>query len=187
MSGRQAGTARDRVLAAALDLFARHGVSGTSLQMIADELGVTKAAVYHQFRAKEDIVQAVIAPALDRLVRITETAERQQDRSERAETVLAGLVDLVVDNRHLTAVMQSDPAVLHLLRDSPAMRDLERHIVLLLVGPEPDDELLVGTVMISGGLMIAARDPRVADFDDERLRRSLLGAARRALRLVESD
>jgi AcrR family transcriptional regulator len=33
------------VLDAALDLFAEHG--GTSLQMIADAIGITKAAVYH--------------------------------------------------------------------------------------------------------------------------------------------
>ncbi|WP_156763496.1 TetR/AcrR family transcriptional regulator, partial [Mycobacterium scrofulaceum] len=51
--------ARTRVLDAALDLFATHGVSGTSLQMIADAVGVTKAAVYHQFRTKEQIVIAV--------------------------------------------------------------------------------------------------------------------------------
>ena len=38
---------------AALELFARRGVSGTSLQDIADHLGVTKAAVYYQFRSKE--------------------------------------------------------------------------------------------------------------------------------------
>ncbi|WP_156765397.1 TetR/AcrR family transcriptional regulator, partial [Mycobacterium sp. 1245852.3] len=48
--------ARTRVLDAALDLIANHGVSGTSLQMIADAVGITKAAVYHQFRTKEQIV-----------------------------------------------------------------------------------------------------------------------------------
>ena len=51
--------AQTRIVAAALDLFAEHGVSGTSLQMIADAIGVTKAAVYHQFKTKEEIVLAV--------------------------------------------------------------------------------------------------------------------------------
>jgi AcrR family transcriptional regulator len=54
------GRARQRVLDAALELFAEHGVSGTSLQMIADRLGLTKAAVYHQFPAKEDIAVAIL-------------------------------------------------------------------------------------------------------------------------------
>ena len=47
------------MLDAALALFADNGVSGTSLQMIADAVGITKAAVYHQFRTKEQIVLAV--------------------------------------------------------------------------------------------------------------------------------
>ena len=36
--------AQERIIAAALGLFARYGVGGTSLQMIADEIGVTKRA-----------------------------------------------------------------------------------------------------------------------------------------------
>jgi AcrR family transcriptional regulator len=35
--------AQDRIVNAALELFAEHGVGGTSLQMIADSIGVTKA------------------------------------------------------------------------------------------------------------------------------------------------
>ena len=51
--------AQRRTIDVALELFADHGVGGTSLQMIADALGVTKAAVYHQFRTKDEIVLAV--------------------------------------------------------------------------------------------------------------------------------
>jgi AcrR family transcriptional regulator len=53
--------AQTRILSAALDLFADHGVSGTSLQMIADAVGVTKAAVYHKFKTKEEVVIAVVS------------------------------------------------------------------------------------------------------------------------------
>ncbi|MCK5753751.1 MAG: helix-turn-helix transcriptional regulator, partial [Mycobacterium sp.] len=42
-----AGHTRDRLTAAAVELFTRHSFAGTSLQMIADELGFTKAAIYH--------------------------------------------------------------------------------------------------------------------------------------------
>ncbi len=51
--------AQTRVLDAAMKLIAERGVSGTSLQMIADEMGVTKAAVYRQFKTKEEIVVAI--------------------------------------------------------------------------------------------------------------------------------
>ena len=54
---------RERVIDAAVELFAGTASAGTSLQMIADHLGVTKAAVYYQFHAKEDIVLAVLEDA----------------------------------------------------------------------------------------------------------------------------
>ena len=57
---------RTRLLETALELFTRHGVEGTSLQMIADALGVTKAAVYYHFKTKDEITEAVTEPALRR-------------------------------------------------------------------------------------------------------------------------
>ncbi|PRC50878.1 TetR family transcriptional regulator, partial [Mycobacterium sp. ITM-2017-0098] len=51
--------AQTRVLGDELQGGVEHGVSGTSLQMIADAMGVTKAAVYRQFKTKEEIVIAI--------------------------------------------------------------------------------------------------------------------------------
>jgi len=55
------------VLDAALKLIAEHGVSGTSLQMIADEMGVTKAAGYRQSKTKEEIVIPITEPEMIKL------------------------------------------------------------------------------------------------------------------------
>ena len=43
-------------------------MSGTSLQSIADGLGVTKAAVYHLIACKDDIALAVAEPVIERLL-----------------------------------------------------------------------------------------------------------------------
>ncbi len=58
------GETRERILATAVDLFAENGVHGTSLQQIADRLGVAKATVYHQFATKEALILAVVAPVV---------------------------------------------------------------------------------------------------------------------------
>ena len=54
-----AATTRDRILDVALDLFIDQGYDGTSLRQIADRLGITKAALYYHFEAKEDILMAL--------------------------------------------------------------------------------------------------------------------------------
>ena len=73
--------ARTRIIEAALVLFAEHGISGTSLQMIADQIGVTKAAVYHQYNTKDEIVLAVAGIVLARLDAAVTAAEAERSRS----------------------------------------------------------------------------------------------------------
>ena len=50
---------RQRILSVALDLFTEQGYDGTSLREIAEQLGVTKAALYYHFESKEDILMAL--------------------------------------------------------------------------------------------------------------------------------
>ena len=50
---------RQRILDVALDLFTEQGYDGTSLRQIAEQLGVTKAALYYHFESKEDILMAL--------------------------------------------------------------------------------------------------------------------------------
>src|SRR5215470_3456531 len=86
--------AQARIITAALDLFARHGVGGTSLQMIADEIGVTKAAVYHQYKTKDEIVLAAAEAELARLQAVIEAAETEPTAKRARDVLVTGIVDL---------------------------------------------------------------------------------------------
>lgn len=50
---------RDEVVRAATRLFKEKGVRGVSLQNIADELGITKGALYHYFSGRDDLLRQV--------------------------------------------------------------------------------------------------------------------------------
>jgi len=179
----QPGTARTRLLNVALTLFTRHGVEATSLQMIADELGVTKAAVYHQFHAKEDIVVALTEPLVEGLRSAIEQAEAKRGAAARTDAALAGIIDLVVRNRHLAALLQADVAMARLMDTDPERLDLKLRIGALLAGPEPTTERLVRVAMVGGGLMLTGHDPNLAAVSDDELGHHLLTSARRLLGL----
>src|SRR6516162_3581285 len=104
--------AKARIIDAALPLFGDHGVSGTSLQMIADSLGVTKAAVYHQFRTKDEIVLAVAESELARLEVAVEAAEAEPSRLEGRRVLLAQVVDMAVERRRMASALQGDPVMI---------------------------------------------------------------------------
>ena len=76
--------AQTRIIDAALALFAERGISGTSLQMIADAIGVTKAAVYHQYNTKDEIILAVAGDVMARLAAAATVAEAERSRCARA-------------------------------------------------------------------------------------------------------
>ena len=128
--------AQARILAAALDLFAAHGVSGTSLQMIADAVGVTKAAVYHQFKTKEEIVIAVTDMELGRLEDALEAAEAEEDPLRARQVLLTRVIDMAVERR------PDRPVVAHLVHKYGHRT--------AVVGRGPDAHLTGGTVRGGG-------------------------------------
>lgn len=58
--------ARTRILNAAAHLFAERGFAATSVQLIADQVGIRKQSVLHHFPTKEDIRRAVLVDVLAR-------------------------------------------------------------------------------------------------------------------------
>jgi AcrR family transcriptional regulator len=174
--------ARTRVLDAALDLFATHGVSGTSLQMIADAVGITKAAVYHQFRAKEQIVIAVTERELGRLLPALEEAEAHGGGPRARDALLVRTVEMAVRDRRLVRTLQFDPVVVRLLAEHvPFQRFMDRLYQVLLSDAGLDGR--IEAAMFSGAISTAVMHPLVADIDDETLLTRLIDMSRRLLGL----
>ena len=173
------GLARERVLDAALALFAEHGVHGTSLQMIADRVGVSKAAVYYQFRSKEDIVLEVIRPSIEDMARVIRIAEALPDPEQRRTVAVSGLVEMVVRHR-LAVIFHGDPAIDQIVSRArlKAVADRLREI---LEGPERNAADRIAFSVFFSGVGKAAADPELADIGDAELHRALLDLSGRIL------
>ena len=176
--------AQHRILDAALTLIADHGVGGTSLQMIADEVGVTKAAVYHQFKTKEEIVIALTERELGRLDDALEAAEAEESRPRAREVLLSRVIDMAVERRQAAATLQFDPVIIRLLAEHEPFQQFLTRLYGVLLG-DADDEARVPAAMLSGAIGTAVMHPLVADVDDDALRSQLLLLTRRLLALPE--
>ena len=106
----QAEQTRQQILETAQRLFTELGYDATSLQMIADEMGLTKAAVYYHFRAKSDILHEAMQPGIQRLEALLDEAAAIRGRRARIEHLVNGFVDFLVQNRHYAAMASTDPA-----------------------------------------------------------------------------
>lgn len=177
----QRGSARGRVLDAALNLFADHGVHATSLQMIADELGVTKAAVYYQFQSKDDIVVAVVRPIFDDIARIVRIASTLATPQAQRDTAVSGLIEVSVQHRQLMVVFNGDPVVHALIKSKDEFTRTVEELGHLLIGEHHDVSSRVMVSMTTAGIFGSATDPRLADISDEELRRNLFSCSQQLL------
>ena len=106
----QAEQTRQQILETAQRLFTELGYDATSLQRIADEMGLTKAAVYYHFHAKTDILHAAMQPGILRLKALLDEAAAIRGRRARVEFLVNGFVDFLVENRHYAVMASTDPA-----------------------------------------------------------------------------
>jgi AcrR family transcriptional regulator len=90
VSGPRSDT-RQRIQEAARDLFTQQGVQRTSLQDIADKLGITKPALYYHFASREELVRSILVPLIDEGERFVDDQEGRGDNDARA--LLEGYFD----------------------------------------------------------------------------------------------
>jgi AcrR family transcriptional regulator len=164
----QAERTRQQILQTAQRLFAELGYDATSLQMIADEMGLTKAAVYYHFRAKSEILQAAMQPGIERLEALLDEAAAIRGRRARMEYLVSGFVDFLVQNRHYAAMAATDPAARRDKLDESAT--LRQRGLTLLFGDNPTGAQRLAA---SASFFIPECLPDLVDLTDEELREVL--------------
>jgi AcrR family transcriptional regulator len=170
---------RQQILETAQRLFAEFGYDATSIQMIADEMGLTKAAVYYHFRAKIDMLHAAMQPGIDRLARLLDEAESMRGRRARAEYMIDGLVTFLVENRHYTVMAMNDPAAKRDEGDKAGSAQLRQRGMTVLFGPNP-----TGVERLSYLTLLAIPQilPELVDLTDDQLRDALRTTMMRIVR-----
>ncbi|CAH1663523.1 TetR family transcriptional regulator [Hyphomicrobiales bacterium] len=96
---------RAEIIRAAVRHFWEKGSEATSLQSIADAIGVRKATLYYYFAAKDELIEAVLVDIITKGVRnIAELASLNDDPLTRLWRLIASHIDHVCENLIETAV-----------------------------------------------------------------------------------
>ena len=143
---------RERILAAALDLFGRRGVDAVSLDEIAVAVGVRKQTVLYWFASKEELVDAVLEAMAGELAVVIDAAVRAapQDPLERIDAVVRAVFRLAVRR----------PAVLGLVRELSRLPGPQAERLRRLVEPMIDRAVgFLAAEMAAGRLRTG--DPRL--------------------------
>ncbi|GAA4100264.1 TetR family transcriptional regulator [Nonomuraea soli] len=168
-----------RILEAARTLFAARGYRATSMQSIADQVGITKAALYYHFDSKEEILRRLTVPLLDELEEVLAAAESGQDAEGVRWRAIEGYVDVHLRHRETLTMLVRD---MTLLVQAPVADRFRTAIALaneLVAGPGGGLEERVRACQVVAGLA----DPVLLFRDEpaERLRALILDGARALL------
>ena len=180
-------TAQTRVLQAALALFAEHGVGGTSIRMIADAIGVTKAAIYYQFKTKDEIVLAAAGLGFAKLEWALEAAEAEESPSRAREFLIRQVIEISLEQRRVTRALQHDPVMLRLLMGHERFQQMFERMQRLMIGEVSDPKVRMQVAMLSGAIAAGTGHSLVADLDDDTVRACLLEMARHFLARLERE
>jgi AcrR family transcriptional regulator len=174
---------RERILAAALELFVAHGYQRTTLRQIAERLGVTKTAVLYHFPAKDRILAALGEPLVEAL---EAAVDRAAGRSPGQAPVLLveGMLDAYLANRQALMMARHDLAF---MAQQPIYHRLMRTVqraIDVVAGPGADLTRRVRAMQA----MSVLGDPVLffPDVEPEVLRPVILAGVRAVLDLAEA-
>ncbi|HWJ63860.1 MAG TPA: helix-turn-helix domain-containing protein [Acidimicrobiales bacterium] len=181
-------TTRQRILDVAMERFTEQGYEATSLREIAEPLGFTKAALYYHFRSKEEILRALMEPAIGLQRRLIEGIEGAQSLEDWAE-LLTWMVDEMFANYLVFKLADRNRSAVETLAESSEFFEdhIRLHAEVEAAATRPD-------ISLTDRVRIVCALGSVVSFDDfggklldgeprDRLRAELLGVVRSILGL----
>jgi len=164
---------RERILTAALGLFARYGYAATSVRMIAGEAGVSQGLLYNYFDGKAGLLRAIFERSMRDVQQSFEQAATAATPADQIEGLIRGAFALVgerLDFWRLTYQLRFQPEVLEGLAEAlqswsdPIRAHLE-HLLRGCGAARPEVEARAVFAAIDGASQHFALDPENYPLD----------------------
>jgi AcrR family transcriptional regulator len=158
-TGRSAPKRREEVLDAAARVFHEKGYDATTIQDIADEVGILKGSVYYYISSKEDVLfEMLVDVHAAALQAVRDAVERDGDAVQKIGAFVETLARFNADNKIRMGILLHDFRSLSEARRADIVRDRDLYDRMLralivegqadgTVNPDIDPKLAVFAVM----------------------------------------
>ncbi len=185
---------RDQITAAAVELFLAYGYHGTTIDAIAEALGVSKPFIYYHFKNKADVLSAISHHGAQlTLSAVAEAEQHPGSPRERMVRFCQRLTAIVIQSGRYLAVYSSETSNLPASERKSILRmrdEIDRRISVLVragvdAGDFAVDDPLVATRAITGMISFMwTWAPRLEPVAERRLVDQM---SRIAMRTLEAD
>ncbi|KRE79504.1 TetR/AcrR family transcriptional regulator [Arthrobacter sp. Soil763] len=134
------GYDQQSVLLIAVDVFNRHGYDATSMGILAENLGISKSAIYHHVPSKGDLLKLALDHALGGLEAILDRPEAQHGSAEaRLEFVVRETISVLVERLPFVTLLLRLRGNTEIERDALERRRTFDHKVAALISAARDE------------------------------------------------
>lgn len=173
---------KDRIMAAALELFSRNGYAGTNVRELTASLGLVKSSVYKHFESKEEIWNALLDEMIDYYDQRFGSAEHLPPVPESLEALVALTMQMVDFTVHDENVVKTRKVLtIEQFRDERARELATKHFLTglrdmfaplfagmmdrgLLRRDDPEMLAFAYTAPISALIHLCDREPEKTDW-----------------------
>ena len=144
---------RERIIATAVELFYSNGLGNTTLEAVADKMGVTKPFIYSHFKSKSELLAEIcsrgIRASLDALDRAVASAGSATDKMQALArdfmlAVLSNQAHIAIYNREEKHLSPQDSDAINAMR-----REFDRKFCALLNEGVAAGEFIVDDVQLT--------------------------------------
>ncbi len=97
---------RERILQAAMRIFASKGFFGAKVADIADDAGVADGTIYLYFKSKDDILISLFEEQMERVnTELVRAMDAEETAAGKLRSFIRAYLDLVAKNRHAAEVI----------------------------------------------------------------------------------
>ncbi|MGY0561065.1 TetR/AcrR family transcriptional regulator [Luteimonas sp. A277] len=174
---------RAQILDAATECFRREGFHGSSMARIAATAGMSTGHVFHYFKRKEDIVEAIVARERTVMEGFAERLRAAGTQADMLDLIYEGVVDVLTRESggasltmEILAEATRNPEIHQMLR---SYDDEARQMIVSTLedtghGAATRREILAA--MVEGLSIRRLRNPGLADTLDRQVLRRVLGS-----------
>lgn len=155
----------------------QRGVQRTSLQDIANQLGITKPALYYHFPSREDLVRSILVPLINEGEQFV--ADREGRRDIDVRELLEGYFDLHYRHRRDLVLLLTELSTLVDLDLIDTVLAWRQRLARLVFGKRPTLAQSTRAVVAFGGLQDCC--VQFPDAPQQELREKSVAAALDAL------
>jgi TetR/AcrR family transcriptional regulator, cholesterol catabolism regulator len=150
---------REDVIRVATRLFAAQGYYATTLDQIAEEIGITKPALYYYITNKEDILRTIINKMLEPMQEVVDVGKSGIHPREKIRKIIKILVKSATESKETTLLAFEQANILP-KRSRDALRrrqkEVERTVMQVLKEGIEQGCFVVSDVKMAGFTILAA-------------------------------